>query len=396
MPCELPTVAQWKHVFQCGGSTDVDSQWEALTAVDFVRSHLSLILAAKDTRAHEEMIARQNAQRDEAALREQLTEANARIAELESCMPANEVRHSERAQYETTITQQNAKIEELRAVLDKVQTERNDVQARNTEYRDFHIALHDVLHVTHLGLSLRVDLDNVLTEARHSVKERDDAITEAQRLETQLQDAIDVTANHWREKVAEMEKRLVDTEASRKAADAMVDARQKRIQELEKCLVEATAVPTVDGKTPGQFLVDAYNCVSNRGLAGAESNEQVANAVLRAFGGEALRMVRERIDATERMSNDTEYGKEWIHRGETLAIIDDEIESLGAPAVSQFIANENEIRGAFFWEGTTNFMSPGLVVDPAPRTMDFNYVPQQLKLERGDIIEIRVVERAKR
>lgn len=58
---------------------------------DLIRGTIPPTLAAKDARAHEELLMRQNAQRDADALREQLDEERARIRELEAQIAARPI-----------------------------------------------------------------------------------------------------------------------------------------------------------------------------------------------------------------------------------------------------------------------------------------------------------------
>ncbi len=152
-----------------------------------------------------------------------LATRDARIADLESRTPANEVSSAERQQYEKTIELQKQRIAELETVIDQkdacIQGKRSAVEA----------------------------------------------------------------AEKWQS----------DDKA--------------RISELEKQLSEATKVPVVDGKTPGQvgheaFLMKRFGYLAGP-VYGEDVNvgewEAVGSAVLRAFGNgaEQLREVRKRIAA---------------------------------------------------------------------------------------------------
>jgi hypothetical protein len=360
MPCELPTVQELSDLIWSGASGEVVGD-KSRRVLNFLRARLAPVLAAKDAE-----IAR--ALRSEMHALERMGEANAilggdenelientakraakRLADLESRTPANEVQNAERTQYETTIEQQRKRIEEL----DNLRVDADEKHAvaqwyisslekwkeDNKRFTDeWHEAIDVLCELWPRDEPIEANPPQgdwirrlVAVREKRAVAELEKELADVRTTEQERRLEI---ASH-RGIVAELEKRLADSEASRKAADAMVDARQKRIQELEKCLAEATAVPTVDGKTPGRVLYDELWKQLSSGNEEMFRMEAGAKAVLRAFGGQALRRVRERIDVTERMSNDTEYGKEWIHRGETLAIINDELAKLGGQTKSQ-------------------------------------------------------------
>jgi len=104
---------------------------------------------------------------------------------------------------------------------------------------------------------------------------------------------------------------------------------------------------------------------------------------------DALRRARARIEAAP-----VAAGACRIKEG-ALAIIDDEIAKLGAAPASNaatpklFVA-ENELRGSYFCTAIT--LRPWLHVG---HDIEFDDIPRILKLGRNDVIEIRVVERAK-
>jgi hypothetical protein len=64
-------------------------------------------------------------------------------------------------------------------------------------------------------------------------------------------------------------------------------------------------------------------------------------------------------------------------------------------AVHQFVCTENEIRGVFFWEGGLTDTRGGIQVEyNSNEGIGMNQLHEKLKLNQGDIIEIRVLERA--
>lgn len=107
------------------------------------------------------------------------------------------------------------------------------------------------------------------------------------------------------------------------------DAATARIAELEKRL----SVPTVDGKTPGEvfaaeFLTGGESAVPKLGNETLAKMNNGALAVLRAFGGAALRKVRERLLVPIARMNDEPIFPENIAFAEAQRIIDDEIANL--------------------------------------------------------------------
>ena len=188
---------------------------------------------------------------------------------------------------------------------------------------------------------------------------------------------------------------------------------EARGRELKKRIAELTAPVTVDGKTPGRVAYMAYKTRMHRLIGvGNETRDDFddlidddqcawadcALAVLRAFGqpsqttqdaADALRRARARIEAAP-----VAAGACRIKEG-ALAIIDDEIAKLGAAparnaATPKFFVAENELRGSYFCTAIT--LRPYLHIG---HDIEFNDIPRRLKLRRNDIIEVRVVERAK-
>lgn len=140
---------------------------------------------------------------------------------------------------------------------------------------------------------------------------------------------------------------------------------EQKVAELEKRLADVSVPPTGDGKTPGHtpstIAVDALRDLKNK--------LPVAGMYLYA---------------------------ESVHTAWLCEMIDDKIALLeGAkPAPtnepSAFVASKDVIRGSYF---CTEFpFRPYLHVG---RDIEFDDIPRILKLGRNDVIEIRVVQRAK-
>ncbi len=124
----------------------------------------------------------------------------------------------------------------------------------------------------------------------------------------------------------------------------------KCIADLEKQIAEKEQanVIIVDGKTPGEVFVEAYETeVSRIGSTQLIKYGQYhpnlqavvkigANAVLRAFGGEALRRVRERVDKLESFDVQNNEGQNdyAVLLDEVFAIVDDERAKLGSSVTS--------------------------------------------------------------
>ena len=150
---------------------------------------------------------------------------------------------------------------------------------------------------------------------------------------------------------------------------------------------------SVDGKTPGQVFAQISSQVP-LSLPLEKAREIIATNLLRAFGqprqttqdaADALRRVRDRID----------YGPTENWRGDMRRIIDDELAKLSAkppsdPATPKLFVAENELRGSYFCTAIT--LRPWLHVG---HDIEFDDIPRILKLGRNDVVEVRVVERAK-
>lgn len=59
------------------------------------------------------------------------------------------------------------------------------------------------------------------------------------------------------------------------------------------------------------------------------------------------------------------------------------------PLIDDVPQGSNVLRGAFFWEGSADYAKPGLAFSSG-RTMTFDYVSNWMRMNRGDIVEIRV------
>lgn len=181
---------------------------------------------------------------------------------------------------------------------------------------------------------------------------------------------------------------------------------------------------TVDGKTPGQVGFEGYRDARHKATGEWTSWEHElaavqrdwwgssALAVLRAFGQpsqtqqtnavEALRRVHSAIKHslsllpynTSFMNGVAVVRKDNVEKN-VQRTFDAEIAKLGTEPPSKattpkFFANENELRGSYFCTAIT--LRPYLHVG---HDIEFDDIPRILKLGRNDMIEVRVVERAK-
>lgn len=209
---------------------------------------------------------------------------------------------------------------------------------------------------------------------------------------------------------------------------------RERIAELEKQLATLNdwavicggKAPTVGGETPGRAYLeghkqeyartmqykpedmDDYEALW-RDMPGDDKREMEAGAVnvLRVFGpaltrravAEALGRVRDRIGNIETHFRGADgMRREHTTKGtikDVQAIVDDELAKLSAEpnnvTTPKFFANENELRGSYFCTPST--MCACLHIG---HNIEFDDIPRILKLDRNDVIEVRVVERAKR
>jgi hypothetical protein len=140
-----------------------------------------------------------------------------------------------------------------------------------------------------------------------------------------------------RSRIAELETTIVNRDRAYSMLEGSHAATRDERNALEKRLAEATAVPTVDGKTPGQVAFEAWTSAFVALYGGkpvkwdpplANIWDPTAQAVLRAFGQnavEALGRVRAAIGAR------FTYLRQNTLRGQALAIIDDELANLSTP-----------------------------------------------------------------
>jgi hypothetical protein len=162
--------------------------------------------------------------------------------------------------------------------------------------------------------------------------------------------------------VANLEKRLAEwsNKTGRDSAeqcDRHLKEYEVRIADLEKRLAEAkTPIVDADGKTPGTVDVETraaewfrhgfVSKVDERTPTMIAVDEAGAQAVLRAFGGDALRNVRSEVEALPGV----EYGRSGpidagvCQRASVLAIIDSEIAKLGQPTAAQPSVDETQKR----------------------------------------------------
>ena len=249
--------------------------------------------------------------------------------------------------------------------------------------------------------------------------------------------------------VADLRAKIVEHEAHTRTFDelkAELQRSQTRERELEKRIAELTEPMTVDGKTPGQVANEGYERAAG---SRTESWEACAQAVLRAFGNppsgqtqqanaaEALRRVRDEL--CNQPAFNLVFGMEYVTITQLRKVFDDELAKLdtvnrcsatdswatgerftcrlarghegpcdfGAtnedyqraklsakppsdPATPKLFVAENDLRGSYFCTAIT--LRPWLHVG---HDVEFDDIPRLLKLRRNDIIEVRVVERAK-
>jgi hypothetical protein len=86
---------------------------------------------------------------------------------------------------------------------------------------------------------------------------------------------------------------------------------------------------------------------------------------------------------------------EYVTITQLRKVFDDELAKLSAGpsrdvTTPKFFANDNELRGCCMSTGTA--LRPFLRVD---RDIEFGHIPRVLNLGHNDVIEVRVVERAK-
>jgi len=158
---------------------------------------------------------------------------------------------------------------------------------------------------------------------------------------------------------------------------------------------------------PGDVLYEAHKFVDDNfpDESNAKRYNMAALAVLRAFGQpsqtpqttamEALRRVWERIDGLEKFSvMDGDCPISVISIADVRLEIDELAKLSAEPpnnvTTPKFFANENVLRGSYFCGDLSLY--PYLDIG---RNIEFSDIPRVLKLGRNDVIEVRVVERAK-
>jgi hypothetical protein len=147
----------------------------------------------------------------------------------------------------------------------------------------------------------------------------------------------DITIGLQKQRIAELDNLRIDADEKHAIAQQYVLSLEKRRDELEKQLAEATKVPVVDGKTPGQVGHEAFLMKRFGYLAGPVYGEDVnvgeweagGSAVLRAFGNgaEALKRVREKLAANQEPC-DGDMAYQVIDAEIALGIVDEAIQKI--------------------------------------------------------------------
>jgi hypothetical protein len=147
----------------------------------------------------------------------------------------------------------------------------------------------------------------------------------------------DITIGLQKQRIAELDNLRIDADEKHAIAQQYVLSLEKRRDELEKQLAEATKVPVVDGKTPGQVGHEAFLMKRFGYLAGPVYGEDVnvgeweagGSAVLRAFGNgaEALKRVREKLAANQEPC-DGDMAYQVIDAEIALGIVDEVIQKI--------------------------------------------------------------------
>jgi hypothetical protein len=220
--------------------------------------------------------------------------------------PANEVQNAERAQYEATIEQQRAKIEEL-------EKQRSDNVAKCELFDDW-IA---VLRPLRKG-------DERYGQVLDRLVCGDSASKRIAELEAQL--------------ASEIKERQVCQGNMRELEKSQAEL-TARIADLLQLLDDATAVPTADGKAPGQVAFEAWTSAFVALYGGkpvkwdpplANIWDPTAQAVLRAFGqnaAEALERVRDVL--CKRPALNLVFGIEYVTIPQVRAAFDSKLAELG-------------------------------------------------------------------
>jgi len=377
MPCGLPNEHQIAEVWYGQQLSNADVhysvKWDRARSVrEYVFSCVAPIVTARDAE-----ISRQSQHIED--LGAQLTTLNALVRNLESRTPANEVSNAEREQYERTIELQDARI----AKLEKRLAER-DIQYETL------LRCKDAMGI---GRDKFCDLPARI------------ALLKASSAPPTVDGK---TPGQVGFEVYDKASRLFYAPSSPQSDAAYIEIWNQR-SERERNEWETAALAVLRTFGNGAALlrlktqVEALQTTSD-GIEALMRVVELIEAELSAIEGpkldrfppgqtpqtnaaDALRRARARIEAAAMPPSAMTVC--------ALAIIDDEIAKLGAAPASNaatpklFVA-ENALRGSYF---CTEFLfRPFLHIG---RYIEFDDIPRILKLGRNDVVEVRVVERAK-
>ena len=339
--------------------------------------------------------------------KKELADARARIAELEASGAAT----AEGLQAALNMATQTA----LDNVKDKLQRTEQDLGVKNDRVAELE---------RQLAAACR-DIEAHVTQARcavvrlgHPDKTLEDAVraVEQQKMldgiaakEAKRGQRADVEPDWVVERVRSAIKSSYDDLELIKGPSLAVsfrDMAECAIAELRRIDKEREPL-TVDGKTPGQVAYEAFRgCVMNQHeTEAAKKWEIAARAVLRAFGNQGGQTpTTNAVEALDKLASYWEKGAvyegmpEQYRRGLTDCAkeLREELTKLeGAKSTPTnepptFVASKDVVRGSYF--RTAISLRPYLHVG---RDIEFDDIPRLLKLGRNDVIEIRVVQRAK-
>ena len=421
-PIELPTSRELGMAAHCtatmagepiGDSLDRKGQ----AVLDLVAACIVPMLAAKEARLAELQSKVEHAETDAEGLGHELNDAKKRIAELELHL-AREKKFTELYELQRDkLRVSAADLEKKVASAERsVDWHRQQAIAATIELGHSGKTLEDAVCAARkageAGRERIAELEGQNKSLREASKTFSDAVVRAgerlKGLERQL---------------AELEKQLGDTQGypgaiARIAHDlfpgrafdagphSVAEAVKKRVTDIEKRLAEAAKTPVdANGKTPGQTLLAEYERTVANGYDENERAEHAASKVLRAFGNGATVLQTVRKAIYDIPLNDESRNRYPIQIVDDAAkIIDAELAKLETPIgpnelrVHEFVCNENMIRGSYFWEGGLTDTYGGLQVerDSNEGIRISDGLQKQLKLNAGDIVEIRVLERADR
>jgi hypothetical protein len=429
--CELPTTNELMAA--CG--YDKSKSMNAFDAgsrkgIEVTIGRLGPILAAKDVLLAALQSKVEHAETDAEGLGHELNDAKKRIAELELHL-VREKKFTE--------------LYELQ--LDKLRVSAADLEEKFASAErsvDWHRqqAIAATIELGHSGKTL----EEAVRSARKAGEAERERIAELEEQNKTLREASKTFSDavaHVGEKLkvmdrlkrqlTDLEKQLAEaTKVPVDASDASVERvavivgenggdslSSGEMERIAKAMIVhfAKRVPVdASGKTPGDVYREAHLAHYESLTKDAEqedfhriyreSEDAGVDAVLQAFGNgaEALRSVRVAVDKAQSfdVTND-EGNNDWaVLEDDVFKIIDAELAKLEAPIgpnelrAHEFVCNENLIRGAFSWDnGVDPYVRPDLAF-PTGRTMSFTYLAKQLCLQRGDIVEIRVLGRADR